>query len=324
MADEEEESEGWKDFDPKTWADLTRNERRELHKQFLYAQARDVGINLRPEDYEHEDLDEELDQFCMSDEQIRNIKENERRLIRRVVEVTEAEDRARALRPQYHEPMTGVYDDPEPSTRSQPYSSVPNVVRLDNCVRSEVSDELKMRLMAYAPVERIYALVSSWRLKQSTFENVAHFSGQLVRFGCTCITKPEGIDGGICEYTLDAYYQTKKDEAEKKRQRRKEIRTAKTVAKTVTRIGTLLRNMDVNAPMIVGEGEDDEVLRERAYATATGNTSSFTQNTEVLEEQDVPPFADDHVQLVVELGKAQGESRLVIRDAYFVVRDVVY
>jgi hypothetical protein len=321
MADVEEEDDhpGWANFDAKTWTDLSRDEKRTLHRKFLFEQAAGLGMELRQEDYEHEDMDEELDRFCMSDEQIRKIQENERKLIRRVVEVSEAA----ALEPAPRRAKKQPQAQPNAPQRKT-HEPVPNVVRDDDAIRSGVSDELKTRLMAYAPVERIYALVCSWRLKGQVFHDVEHFSGQLVRFGCTCITKPDGVDGGTCEYTLDAYYQTKKEEAEKKRMRRKEIRTAKSVARQVARISTLLRNADPNAPMIVGDDEDDETLRDRALATATGNASSFSQNMETLEEIDVAPFADDHVQLIVDLRRRPGRAGLLVHDAHFVVRDVVY
>jgi hypothetical protein len=298
-------------------AAMSQAERREAKIEFLIEQAKESGDHLTREDFEHEDVDDLLDESYMTDEQIAKLEEYENK----------ARERMAALHPPVATPLN-----PAPReaghTYVAPTDGCPNVVREDAIFSGRLSEQLMTQLVAYAPVERLIALVGSWRIQERRFASHEAFTAQLTRFGCTCITRPANKNGGLCEYTLDAYYQQKKEDAAKKRRRQKEIRTATSVARMAARMSGIVRAADSRAPMNAGgsDSDDDETARERAMRAAGGSDGSlFTpNNAEVVELDEIPAFADDHVQMQVKLRRVPGSSELVVEDLRFVVRDVEY
>lgn len=285
--------------------------------QYLIAQAAQAGNHLTAEDYAHEDIDEHMQEDYMTDEQIARLEEYENKI----------RERAAATRPPTPEPP-----DPQPSQQHEDLQdAVPNIVRYDNIIGGGISDELKAQLVAYAPIERLIALVSSWRIQQREFASHEAFTAQIVRFGCTCIMHPTNKEGGVCEYTLDAYYEKKKEDAEKNRRRQREVRTATSVARMAARMSGIARTTNTRIPMNLAtdeEVDDEEDARKRALRIAQGGDGSlFTPSSiEFVELDEIPAFADDHAQMRVTLRKLPGHGRntLVVESLSFVVREVEY
>ncbi len=292
---------------------LTPEERREARVQYLISQAATHGVRMTSADYEHEDVDELVDTDYMTQQQIAKLEEYEKKI----------KARAEATRPP---PLQGTSNAPVLTEDPNP---TPNIVRYDNIIAGGISDDLKTQLVGYAPVERLISLVSSWRIQQRGFRSHEAFTGQLARFGCTCIMRPTGTDGGMCEYTLDAYYEQKKKDAEKKRRAQKEVRTATSVARMAARMAGIARSANTRVPMSIAseEQDDDEDARQRALRAAQGGGDGplFTPSSiEFVELDEIPAFADDHVQMRVKLRKVPGESVLVVETVEFVVREVEY
>ncbi len=295
---------------------LTPEERREARVQYLIAQAAQAGTHLTAEDYAHENIDEHMQEEYMTDEQIARLEEYENKI----------RERAAATRPPPLEPAAN-HSQP---LREDAQDAVPNIVRYDGIIGGGISDELKAQLVAYAPIERLIALVSSWRIQQREFPSHEAFTAQVVRFGCTCIMHPTNKEGGVCEYTLDAYYEKKKEDAEKKRRRQREVRTATSVARMAARMSGIARSANTRTPvsMASDEVDDDEDARKRALRAAQGGDGSlFTPSSiEFVELDEIPAFADDHAQMRVTLRKLPGPGRgsLVVESLSFVVREVEY
>jgi hypothetical protein len=295
-------------MDPRERMELTREERRQMRVEFLMGEAKRLGMDLAPEDFEHEDYVEDLEDVYMTEEQIKKMRE--------------VEEAFMARRP--------VAPAPPPRV-PEPVHTVCNVVRLDNVIRTAVSDALKERLIAYAPIERLYSLIASWRMQRVVFDTAADFGGHMARYGCTCIKKTTGDKAETWEFSLDMYYQQKKEDAEKKRNRQKEVRTALRAARMAQRMETLRAQVQGDIPTAGSDSEDEKFDISAALDAAAGphgraaNVPRPPKSTESIECDEIPAYADDHVQLIIRLLRRKPPKEGVrVADGHFVVRDTAY
>lgn len=286
--------------------ELTREERRQLRVEFLLSEANRLGMNLAPEDFAHEDFIEDLPEMYMTEEHIEKMRVAEQQFL--------------AQRPAPAAPAP---------RRPVPVHAVANAVRLDGAIRTGVSAALKQRLLAYAPVERLYSLVMSWRLQRLGFATAEAFGGHMARYGCTCIKKTAGNPKETWEFSLDMYYHQKKEDAEKKRRRRKEVRTALRVARMAHRMDEV-RRLATSAAGGGSDSEDERFDPTAALAAARGAgaapaAAAPPSGSESIDADEIPAFADDHVQLVVCLiRRTPPRVGVRVEEAYFVVRDAAF
>lgn len=295
---------------------LSREEKRRLHIDKLMSEATTLGVKISREDFEHEDIDDDDDypDVYMTDEQIKMMKEAERAFV--------ARDRRPAP--------------PLPTRPPEVQHSVFNVVRLDAAIRSDVSDPLKNQLIMYAPIERLYSLLKSWQLQERDFDNNKMLVTHLARFGCTCIKQQDCGRATELRFSMDMYYHQKREEAAKKKLRRREVRTALRVARNAARMSTLRRHAikDNEMPGSSSDEEDTSFDPSKALAVACGDKNdngngslstlqqkNKTRESETVEEDEVPAFADDHALLVVKTEPAPHKNYLVLTDVHFVVWD---
>lgn len=282
--------------------------------------AAKLGQELRREDFEHDELDEGEDDLFLTDKQIARMLEKEKEVRARLEEQYKKNPPKKTKKKQpQREPS------PPPIPVSQMTGvAIPNVIVDDDAIQSGVSDALKAQLIAYAPVERLYSLVMSWLLSKKQFDAPGTLSGQLVRYGCTCIAFPTDPEGGICRYSMDTHYEKKKEDAENARRKRKEMRTAKGVAKRAARMSKLAKLADMHAPATLGDEEDDDPRRHALRIAMGGMDLSSQSSADFVEPDEVPAFADDHVQLVVKLSKPRDQEYFVVASVHCEVGDVEY
>ncbi len=286
----------------KDWDKLSREDQRQMRVDYCMREATQLGINLTRDDFEHVDIEKDLPELYMTDAQIKKIMAAERRFVER-------------------QPTPPK---PEPPRAPEPVHASHNVVRLDKAIRSAVSDALKQRLVAYAPIERLYSMISAWRYQEREFASAKMLLAHLERFGCTCITQNVNDLGGTWQFSMDIYYHKKKEDAQKKKQRRKEVRTALKVARNTQRISTLRRH--AAGAGSDESGSDEEFDSSRALAAARGGlempeppSATGTGASDVVDQDEIAAFADDHAQLVVEMRREDRGADMCVTDVYFLV-----